>query len=77
MSTGGCKKEGDRLFSRVCYDRIRGNGLKIKEGIFRLNIRKKFFMIRVVRQWHKLPREVVDALSMETPKVRLDGALRT
>ena len=25
---GGCKKEGDRLFSRVCYDRMRGNGFQ-------------------------------------------------
>ena len=32
-------------------------------------------MIRVVRQWHRLPREVVDALSLETLKVRLDQAL--
>jgi len=42
-----------------------------------LDIRKKFFTTRVVRQWHRLPREVVDALSMETLKVRLDGALST
>ena len=34
-------------------------------------------MIRVVRQWHRLPREVVDALSLETLKVRLDQALST
>jgi len=42
-----------------------------------LDIRKKFFTTRVGRQWHRLPREVVDALSMETLKVRLDGALST
>jgi len=38
-------------------------------------MRKKFFMIRVVKHWHRLPREVVGALSLETFKVRLDGAL--
>ena len=53
------------------------NGFKLSEWSFRLDVRKKFFTIRVVRQWHRLPREAVDALSMETPKVRLDGALST
>ena len=40
-----------------------------------MDIRKKFFTVRVLRQWHRLPREVVDAPSMATPKVRLDGTL--
>jgi len=31
-------------------------------------MRKKFFMLRVVRHWHRLPTEVVDALSLETFK---------
>ena len=39
--------------------------------------RKKFFTINVVRHWHRLPREEVDALFLETLKVRLDGALST
>ena len=42
-----------------------------------MDIGKKFFTIRLVRHWHRLPREVVGALSLETPKVRLDGALST
>ena len=42
---------------------------------FRLNIRKKFFTVRVWRHWHRLPREEVDAPSLETFEARLDGAL--
>ena len=34
---------------------------------------KCFFVIRMVRHWHRLPREVVDVPSQQTPKVRLDG----
>ena len=71
----GCKKEGDRLFSGFCCDKTRGNGLK--EGRFRLDVRKMFFTVRVVRDWHRSPREVVDAPLLETLLVRLDGALST
>jgi len=38
-------------------------------------MRKKFLRMRVVREWCKLPREVVGAPSLETFNVKLDGAL--
>ena len=47
----------------------------LKEGRFRLAIRNKVFTMRVVKPWNRLPREMVDAPSLETFKVRLDGAL--
>ncbi|KFV59679.1 hypothetical protein N341_11862, partial [Tyto alba] len=51
------------------------NGFKLKEGRFRLDIRKKFFTRRVVRSWHRLPRAAVAAPSLEGFQARLNRAL--
>jgi len=66
-----------QTFSVLEYSiyRTSSNVFKLKKGIFRLDIRNKFFTLRVVRPWHRLPREAVAAPSLAVFQARLDGAL--
>ena len=61
-----CRREGSE-----------GNGFKQEEGRFTLDIRKKFFAVRVVRHWNRLPKDMVDALSLESFKEGLNKVLGT
>ena len=70
---GAHRKAGEGHFIRSCSYTTRANGFRLEEGSFRLAIWKKLFTVRVVRDWNRLPSEVVEALSLEAFKARLDG----
>jgi len=71
---GGYRKDGEGLLIRAWSDWMRENGFMLEENRFRSDTRKKF-ALRAVRHWNRLPREAVDAPSLEAFKARLDGAL--
>ena len=74
---GASKQEGEWLFPREGCNRRCRSGLQVRQGRFKLDLRMKFFPERLVRHWNRLPKEVVDAASLEAFKARLDVAGNT
>ena len=70
---GACKQKRERFFIWSNSERTKGNGFKLKEGRFRLDVRKKYS--EVVRHWHGLPRAAVGTPSPKVFLPRLEGAL--
>lgn len=58
------KKNTERLSTKICSDRRKGRGFKLKDSRFRLDIRKNPFTMRVGIQWDRLSRKTVDVLWM-------------
>lgn len=66
---GDCSLVG--LVSQVATNRMRGNGFKLHQGRFGLDIKKKIFTGRVVKHWNRLFREVFESQFLEAFKSQM------
>jgi len=73
---GGSSKEDVGLFSQVKSDRMRRNGLKLCQVMFRLVISTNLFTERVNMHWTRLPKDVFESPSLEVFKRHADVVLR-
>jgi len=71
------KQEGNRLSTHPVSDRPTRNSFKLKEERFRLDVRGKLFIQRMVSLQHRVPREVVHASSLEVVQDGMNRTLET